>query len=123
MKAILKKVGEEPKVIDIEEGNEPLQKLVGGWIEGVRVAADIYMWVNEEGIIKNLPLNTITHKGEIEVSRLYGDIVVTGFDQYTRDNKSLTSIQTVMVLAGFNPYAWAQPKSPEKPWKVWRYDA
>ncbi|QFG05740.1 hypothetical protein 035JT001_73 [Bacillus phage 035JT001] len=123
MKAILKKVGEEPKVIEIEEGNEPLQELVGGWIEGVRVAADIYMWVNDSGLLKNLPLNTITYQGALAVNHLHGDIVITGFNQHTRDNEGLTEKQVWEVLSRFIQEGWMIPKTPEKSWKVWGYDA
>jgi len=44
------------RFLDIEEGLKPMQELVGGYIEAVRLP-DIEMYVDEEGLLKGLPLN------------------------------------------------------------------
>ena len=41
LKIVLKKVGEEPEVMNIENTLEAKQKLVDGWIEVVSVTEDI----------------------------------------------------------------------------------
>lgn len=57
MKAIIKEVGNAPKVIDIENTLEALQKTVGGYIETLNVGGDIVMICDEEGKLKGYPFN------------------------------------------------------------------
>lgn len=60
---------------------EPLQKLVGGLIEGVSLG-DIYAYVNEEGKILGLPVNVIATRlwqdayGRTDI--IMGNMVVVG---------------------------------------------
>lgn len=39
------------------DGLEQIQKIVGGWIEGVYLGPDMTAFVNEEGKLLNLPFN------------------------------------------------------------------
>lgn len=55
MKAIRKKPGCEPEIIDIDNTLEALQQEVGGYIEVVTVAVDTAIICNEEGRILGLP--------------------------------------------------------------------
>ena len=57
MKAIIKEVGKPPKVVDIENTLEEMQKIVGGNIEVIRVRSNILMLCDEEGKLKNKPYN------------------------------------------------------------------
>ena len=59
LKIVLKKVGEEPEVMNIENTLEAKQKLVNGWIEVVSVTDDILLVCNEEGKLENLPPNLL----------------------------------------------------------------
>lgn len=45
--------------IDLDAGNtlKILQSAVAGWVQAVDFAADLTIWVNEEGKIHNLPIN------------------------------------------------------------------
>jgi hypothetical protein len=36
---------------------DTLQKAVGGYIEPIRLSDKMTMWVNEEGMLQNLPVN------------------------------------------------------------------
>lgn len=57
MKAIIKRVGQSPKVEDIKNDLQTLQELVGGYIECVMVGKGIVLIVNEEGKLQGLPQN------------------------------------------------------------------
>ena len=59
MKA-LKLEGKAHEVIEIENTLEALQKVVGGYIETVRLrVGNAVMIVNEEGLLLGLPYNTL----------------------------------------------------------------
>ena len=57
MKAIRKKPGCEPEIIEVENTLEALQQEVGGHIETVTIASDAVVICNEEGRILGLPDN------------------------------------------------------------------
>lgn len=46
-----------PKVMDIAGGLEPMQSLVGGYIENVTLEEGVGLICNEEGKLKGLPAN------------------------------------------------------------------
>lgn len=58
MKAIIKKPGEKPRVIEIENELSALQEAVEGYIQAVPLAADACIICNEEGKLIGLPYNT-----------------------------------------------------------------
>ena len=57
MKAIRKKPGCEPELIDIDNTLKSLQAEVGGYIETVTIASDAVVICNEEGRLCGLPHN------------------------------------------------------------------
>ncbi len=57
MRVIIKEVGKEPRVEDIENELSTLQKLVGGYIEAVSTGQGICLVCNEEGKLNGLPAN------------------------------------------------------------------
>lgn len=57
MKAIRKKPGCEPEIIEVENTLKALQAEVGGYIEAVTIASDAVVICNEEGRILGLPDN------------------------------------------------------------------
>lgn len=57
MKAIRKKPGCAPEIIEIENTLAALQAEVGGYIETVTIASDAVIICNEEGRILGLPDN------------------------------------------------------------------
>lgn len=57
MKAIRKKPGCEPELIDIDNTLEALQAEVDGHIEVVTISADAVVICNEEGLLRGLPFN------------------------------------------------------------------
>lgn len=57
MKAIRKKPGCEPEIIEVDNTLAALQAEVGGYIETVTIASDAVIICNEEGRILGLPDN------------------------------------------------------------------
>ena len=57
MKAIRKKPGCEPEIIEVENTLKALQTEVGGYIETVTIASDVVVICNEEGVPCGLPYN------------------------------------------------------------------
>ena len=59
LRILLKKVGKEPKIMNIENTLEAKQEIVGGYIECVYLPNDdsVVLICNEEGKLSELPLN------------------------------------------------------------------
>ena len=103
----LKAGGLEPVVEVLPHTLKNLQGLVGGWLDVVRAGsylpdelahtaiANYDIWVNDEGLINQLPFNICLNRGELMAKRydyagiLAGDIFLAGHD----DEGNTTSIQ------------------------------
>lgn len=57
MKAIRKKPGCAPEIIEVENTLKALQAEVGGYIETVTIASDAVVICNEEGVLLGMPYN------------------------------------------------------------------
>lgn len=57
IRVVIKQPGEAAREIEIENTKERLQELLGGYIESVWFAKNVWMLVNEEGKIRDLPYN------------------------------------------------------------------
>lgn len=57
MKAIRKKPGAQPEIIEVDNTLEALQAEVDGYIETVTIASDAVVICNEEGVLRGLPYN------------------------------------------------------------------
>ena len=97
----------EPVIEIIPHTLENLQALVGGWLDVVRAGgylpdelahtalAKYDIWVNDEGLINQLPFNICLNRHELMAKRydyagiLAGDIFLAGHD----DESNTTSIQ------------------------------
>ena len=108
----LKTGGLEPVVEVLPHTLEKLQGLVGGWLDVVRAGSYLPealantalskydIWVNDEGLINQLPFNICLNRGELMAKRydyagiLAGDIFLAGHD----DEGNTTSIQLEDVL-------------------------
>lgn len=88
LRIVLKKVGENPEVMNIENTLEAKQKLVDGLIEVVSITNDILLICNEEGKLDNLPPNLLFDNDYIA-----GDCFFIGDDYKNGDFKSLTDEQ------------------------------
>lgn len=59
MRALLKKPGATPEIIEIENSLKAFQAAVGGFIETVTIAEDAAIVCNEEGRLFRLPYNCV----------------------------------------------------------------
>jgi len=67
IKIIIKKVGLPPEYAEIEPTLEVMQKLVGGYLECVRLTATVDLWCNEDGKGLGLPFNVfLAQNGELQ---------------------------------------------------------
>ena len=92
LKIVLKKVGENPEIMNIENTLEKKQELVGGLIEVVPVLKDILLVCNEEGKLDNLLPNLI-----FPYDYIAGDCFFVGDDYKNGDFKSLTNEQITEI--------------------------
>ena len=92
LKIVLKKVGENPEVMNIENTLERKQELVGGLIEVVPVLEDVLLVCNEEGKLENLLPNLI-----FPYDYIAGDCFFVGDDYKNGDFKSLTDEQITEI--------------------------
>ena len=73
MKAIRKKPGCAPEIIEVDNTLAALQTEVGGYVETVTIASDAVIICNEEGRILGLP-----HNGRFFGVDFVGTILVVG---------------------------------------------
>lgn len=94
-------------IIDFPTDNQLpiMQDAVGGWIERVGIVCDGYpldMWVNEEGLLKRLPYNSVAtylYESTYNVQGLIvGDVIITGGSDESGDTLPLTLNQATSVV-------------------------
>lgn len=79
MKIIMKKPGEKPEVIEIENKLSTLQEAVGGHIEVLPIAEDICVIRNKEGEHLGLPHNIVLCEDVIVGTILIVGVAGEGF--------------------------------------------
>lgn len=75
-----------------------MQNAVGGYIEVVQLDAENLMVCNEEGIIRDLPYNTIA--SYLHNSAIFGDVIIMRESETGDDMRKLTDEE----YAGFKAY-------------------
>ena len=95
MKAIIKEVGKQPRIEEIENTLDSLKSLVNGYIEVVRLDDDILLICNEEGKMQGLPPNF-----RIGNDIIVGTAVFVSFDG-EEDFTDLTEWQIEYIMRGF----------------------
>ena len=78
MRIVHIKAGEDPVIKEVDDSLETFQKLVGGYIEPVRLKNNIDLWLNDEGKILNLKPNIILYKDGKQVDFVVGDAFFAG---------------------------------------------
>lgn len=73
MEVIKKEVGNSPELVEIENSLEALQQAAGGYIETLTFSTDAVLVFDEEGKIKNRPVNV-----KLFGEELVGTILVVG---------------------------------------------
>lgn len=92
MKAITISTDNEIKKIDVKQNGAPLYELmkkpVGGWYENVhprRLPSKYVMIVNEEGLLHDLPINTVgsyLYATDIHGQPIVGDVIILKLGHY-----------------------------------------
>jgi len=100
MRVVVKRVGCEPEVVEIEHTLKAMQAIVGGYIETV-TSPGLALVCNEEGKLKGLPNNFLL-RGDIIV----GDAFFVGIDPDTLDFCSLSDHAVYSIMRRFNVMGW-----------------
>ena len=87
LKILMKQVGKEPEVMEIEDTLEAKQELVGGLIEIVQYD-DVVLVCNEEGKLLNMAPNLI-----FDFDYIAGDCFIMGEDFNTGEWRSLSEVE------------------------------
>lgn len=81
MKIVVKKVDEEPMVVEKDEVTlSDMQEMVGGLIECIHVGGKIDMWINDMGKLLDMPINIVLHDESDILDTIHGDIFFAGSD-------------------------------------------
>ena len=73
MRIMVLEPDKSPEIKNIKNTLENFQAIVGGYIECISIKNKIDLWVNEEGLLLDLPFNI-----EINGYKLFGTIFATG---------------------------------------------
>lgn len=89
---------------DVTHGTlKHLQEAVGGFVDVVVLAADMDMWVNDEGLVIGLPINetatAIAHQHGMKHQFYVGPAVFTGGCNEEGDTLPLTEEQAATITA------------------------
>ena len=81
IKVLICKVKKSPYVENIECNFDTYQKIVGGYIQTIRLDANTILVCNDDGKILNLPFNRplFNNEGKV-VDYIHGDFFIVGFD-------------------------------------------
>ena len=95
MKIVVKKVGQNPEVMEIENDFHEMQEIVGGHIEAFNVVDNIFCACNEEGKLDGLDPN-FRFNGDVIV----GDVFFCAAGE--EDFESLNDNQIYDLMRVFN---------------------
>ena len=57
IKIVVSEPGKAPEIKEIDSDLSSMQEVVGGYVECISVNNNIDIWVNEEGLLMDLPFN------------------------------------------------------------------
>lgn len=108
MRVVTLKSKEDSLVVndEFEYTLENMQKAVGGYIQPIYIRTggtrEIIIWVNEEGILDNLPTNfaLIRKKGGEIITYVLGDVLITASDG--EDTVGLNDEELEFVKSSFD---------------------
>lgn len=95
MKAIVKEVGERPRIEEVENELATFQGLVGGYIEVLSMGDGVGLIVNEEGKLIGLPVNF-----GLGYDTINGTAVFVAFGN-DGEFKDLTDLQIDTIMSSF----------------------
>lgn len=97
MKVLFKKVGEFPKLIEIDHNLENMQDLVGGLIDCFDIENNISIIFDDEGKLKGKEPNIFIGKGQWK-DVIVGDIFFCGVNKEKGEFISLTDEQIKYIM-------------------------
>lgn len=97
IKIIQANVEEDLVVKEVPAGLETMQGIVGGYIECVRFHSNIDLWINEEGLLIDLPLNFITVVVEDNVPKPIHQIMGNAFFASHDEEGNTVSLNDLQV--------------------------
>lgn len=95
MKVLYYPVGKNPEILEVDNDLDSLQVLVEGYIEQIPLIKEkkIFLYCNEEGNIRNLPLNRFVNgigiKGNFFICQTSGDSFSDLEEQNIRDVQNI----------------------------------
>ena len=110
MKAVTVTTDNEIKIIDVEKNGsqlyEQMRKAVGGYYENVypqRLPKEFVMVVNEEGRLKDLPVNEVgsyLYGGDVHGEPIVGNIIILklGYYEGEPDVVGMTDNEAIMIV-------------------------
>lgn len=97
MKIVIKNVNEQGKIVEIENSLENFQNIVGGYIEVFPLENNILMVLNEEGKIKDLPVNFIIGD-ERYAEEIVGNVFFAGRNDVDFDSLNEEQIEILKLI-------------------------
>lgn len=95
---VIKEPGQAPKVEPLFDNTlESFQKTVGGWIEAVTLAEDLVIICNEEGRLRDLPVNVTVGGCEF-----VGTVIAAGVKGEEFASLKSSNIPFVLQMMGGN---------------------
>lgn len=101
MKIVIKNVDEQAKIVEIENSLKTFQNIVGGYIEVFPFQDNILMVLNEEGKLKNLPLNFVL-TNEIYEEQIVGNVFFASRNGVDFDSLSEEQIKILKNMGIFD---------------------
>lgn len=78
IRVLVKRVGQEPVIEEIDNTLEAKKAIVGGWIQFVPIEDGLSLWCNDDGKVNGLKPNfNWVHEGQI-FDVICGDVYFTG---------------------------------------------
>lgn len=99
MKVIVKKVGEAPQTVNLDNTLEAVQKVVGGYIEVLRIDGNLLMICDEEGKLKGKPYNF-----DLGHDIIVGDVLFVQSDGEDFADLDEANAETVLKFFNKTPY-------------------
>lgn len=101
MKIVVKNVGEQAKVMEIKNELKPIQQIVEGYIEILPLSDGILMVCNEEGKLKDLPVNfELNINGHTDF--IVGNVLFVGRNDMDFDSLSDEQIKVLYDVGLFD---------------------
>jgi hypothetical protein len=109
---VLVPVDGEPRVVEVSDGLEGLQALVGGRVENfarmrLSRARTIDLWCHEDFLFEGFPPNRLVEVPGYDPTPIFGPIVATAADEETGESYSLTDEEAALVVRA--AASWRKP--------------